>query len=234
MENNNIFGFFNLVGQLDGPHRHMPAMFSYKTTMRPVRNTHPNFPHPSASCACAHKKGERQRNPISERRLLSLCNLEIPNVRRRRSSTTRAHAQAEEGHRQMVPRQLPSWRNPLHRQRLVFLFLSLGFFSSSSSSIYVKVEGNLSFPATIESADIQSILADEDTYNAAVSEAYPLYNKAHMIALELPNRTGDVSFLFPRFTWFWIRFSDFWIFHFVLFRCWVDWCWSWKSLVLGN
>eukprot|EP00268_Persea_americana_P064037 TRINITY_DN8379_c0_g1_i15.p1 TRINITY_DN8379_c0_g1~~TRINITY_DN8379_c0_g1_i15.p1 ORF type:complete len:111 (+),score=17.33 TRINITY_DN8379_c0_g1_i15:152-484(+) len=40
--------------------------------------------------------------------------------------------------------------------------------------------------------DIQSIIADEDTYHSAVSEAYPLYNKAHMISLELPNRTGDV------------------------------------------
>ncbi|XXG54319.1 hypothetical protein AAC387_Pa03g2231 [Persea americana] len=40
--------------------------------------------------------------------------------------------------------------------------------------------------------DIRSILSDEDAYNAAVSEAYPLYNKSHMICLELPNRTGDV------------------------------------------
>ncbi|XP_068659794.1 F-actin-capping protein subunit alpha [Aristolochia californica] len=40
--------------------------------------------------------------------------------------------------------------------------------------------------------DIQSVLMDEHVYKMAVSEAFPLYNKAHMISLEMPNRTGDV------------------------------------------
>ncbi|XP_077218383.1 subunits of heterodimeric actin filament capping protein Capz superfamily [Tasmannia lanceolata] len=40
--------------------------------------------------------------------------------------------------------------------------------------------------------DIRSVLMDEHVYNKAVSEAFPLYNKAHMISLEMPNRTGDV------------------------------------------
>ncbi|XP_058076801.1 F-actin-capping protein subunit alpha [Magnolia sinica] len=42
------------------------------------------------------------------------------------------------------------------------------------------------------SKDIRSVISDEDVYKAAVSEAFPSYNKTHMISLELPNRTGDV------------------------------------------
>ncbi|KAJ4968230.1 hypothetical protein NE237_014931 [Protea cynaroides] len=40
--------------------------------------------------------------------------------------------------------------------------------------------------------DVRSILMDEDVYNMAVSEAFPLYNKAHLIFLEMPNRSGEV------------------------------------------
>lgn len=37
------------------------------------------------------------------------------------------------------------------------------------------------------------MLSDEDVYNEAASEAFPLYNKSHMICLEMPGTTGDVS-----------------------------------------
>ncbi|XP_010259600.1 PREDICTED: F-actin-capping protein subunit alpha [Nelumbo nucifera] len=40
--------------------------------------------------------------------------------------------------------------------------------------------------------DIRSVLMDENVYNMAVSEAFPLYNKTHMISLEMPNRSGAV------------------------------------------
>ncbi|KAK1292933.1 F-actin-capping protein subunit alpha [Acorus calamus] len=40
--------------------------------------------------------------------------------------------------------------------------------------------------------DIRSVLMDESLYNAAVAEAFPVYNKAHFISLEMPNRSGDV------------------------------------------
>uniref|UniRef100_A0A6N2LEI5 F-actin-capping protein subunit alpha n=1 Tax=Salix viminalis TaxID=40686 RepID=A0A6N2LEI5_SALVM len=40
--------------------------------------------------------------------------------------------------------------------------------------------------------DLRSVLNDEKVYNEAASEAFPLYNKSHLIFLELPNRSGDV------------------------------------------
>uniref|UniRef100_A0A3N7FYQ0 F-actin-capping protein subunit alpha n=1 Tax=Populus trichocarpa TaxID=3694 RepID=A0A3N7FYQ0_POPTR len=40
--------------------------------------------------------------------------------------------------------------------------------------------------------DLRSVLNDEKVYNEAASEAFPLYNKSHLICLELPNRSGDV------------------------------------------
>lgn len=40
--------------------------------------------------------------------------------------------------------------------------------------------------------DLNKVLNDDDVYNEAVSEALPVYNKAHMIILEMPCRTGDV------------------------------------------
>ncbi|XP_043708083.1 F-actin-capping protein subunit alpha [Telopea speciosissima] len=40
--------------------------------------------------------------------------------------------------------------------------------------------------------DIRSILKDENVYKMAVSEAFPLYNKAHLISLEMSNRSGEV------------------------------------------
>lgn len=40
--------------------------------------------------------------------------------------------------------------------------------------------------------DLKKVLNDDDVYNEAVSEALPVYNKAHMIILEMPCRTGDV------------------------------------------
>lgn len=40
--------------------------------------------------------------------------------------------------------------------------------------------------------DLNKVLNDDDVYNEAASEAFPVYNKAHMIILEMPCRTGDV------------------------------------------
>ncbi|KAA8536837.1 hypothetical protein F0562_029315 [Nyssa sinensis] len=40
--------------------------------------------------------------------------------------------------------------------------------------------------------DIRSVLNDDNVYNIAASEAFPLYNKSHMIRLEMPGRIGDV------------------------------------------
>ncbi|KAF3785013.1 F-actin-capping protein subunit alpha [Nymphaea thermarum] len=40
--------------------------------------------------------------------------------------------------------------------------------------------------------DVRSLLMDETIYQAAVSEAFPLYNKTHMISFEMPNRSGEV------------------------------------------
>jgi hypothetical protein len=48
----------------------------------------------------------------------------------------------------------------------------------------------------LDLADLRSVLNDEKVYNEAASEAFPLYNKSHLICLELPNRSGDVSLFF--------------------------------------
>ncbi|KAI4301760.1 hypothetical protein L6164_035007 [Bauhinia variegata] len=40
--------------------------------------------------------------------------------------------------------------------------------------------------------DVKSILNDDGVYDEASSEAFPLYNKSHMICLQMPDRSGDV------------------------------------------
>ncbi|KAF1002164.1 F-actin-capping protein subunit alpha isoform X1 [Apium graveolens] len=40
--------------------------------------------------------------------------------------------------------------------------------------------------------DVKAILGDDEVYESAASEAFPLYNKAHLISLQFPNRSGDV------------------------------------------
>ncbi|PKI74031.1 hypothetical protein CRG98_005509 [Punica granatum] len=40
--------------------------------------------------------------------------------------------------------------------------------------------------------DVRSVLDDDRVYNEAAAEAFPVYNKSHMICLEMPGRTGDV------------------------------------------
>ncbi|BAT88102.1 F-actin-capping protein subunit alpha isoform X1 [Vigna umbellata] len=40
--------------------------------------------------------------------------------------------------------------------------------------------------------DVKSILNNDDLYNEAASEAFPFYNKSHLISLQMANRSGDV------------------------------------------
>ncbi|KAK9139356.1 hypothetical protein Scep_009037 [Stephania cephalantha] len=40
--------------------------------------------------------------------------------------------------------------------------------------------------------DVRSLLFDEIVYGMAAEEAFPLYNKAHMVSLPMPNSSGDV------------------------------------------
>nr|KJB45290.1 hypothetical protein B456_007G300100 [Gossypium raimondii] len=40
--------------------------------------------------------------------------------------------------------------------------------------------------------DLKSVLNNDDVYDEAASEAFPVYNKSHMICLEMPGRFGDV------------------------------------------
>ncbi|KAL2941038.1 F-actin-capping protein subunit alpha [Bienertia sinuspersici] len=42
------------------------------------------------------------------------------------------------------------------------------------------------------SKDLKTILKDDNVHNLAALEAFPEYNKSHMICLELPDRSGDV------------------------------------------
>ena len=45
-------------------------------------------------------------------------------------------------------------------------------------------------------ADVRALIGDDRLYNMAASEAFPRHNKAHLLTLELPDRSGDVSFIF--------------------------------------
>ncbi|XP_057464936.1 F-actin-capping protein subunit alpha-like [Actinidia eriantha] len=40
--------------------------------------------------------------------------------------------------------------------------------------------------------DIRSVLNDDNVYNAAASEAFPLYNKSHLTCLKMPGKSEDV------------------------------------------
>lgn len=40
--------------------------------------------------------------------------------------------------------------------------------------------------------DVRALLGDDAVYEAAAAEAYPEYNKAHLVSLELPDRSGDI------------------------------------------
>lgn len=42
------------------------------------------------------------------------------------------------------------------------------------------------------SKDLKTILKDDNAYNVAASEAFPQYNKSHLISLQLPDRSSDV------------------------------------------
>ena len=45
-------------------------------------------------------------------------------------------------------------------------------------------------------SDVMKLLNNDELYREAASEAFPQYNKSHMICLEMPGRAGDVSFLY--------------------------------------
>ncbi|XP_047311517.1 F-actin-capping protein subunit alpha-like [Impatiens glandulifera] len=40
--------------------------------------------------------------------------------------------------------------------------------------------------------DLRSVLGNDDVYNMAASEAFPLYNRSHMICLNMPSNSGEV------------------------------------------
>ncbi|KAI5022591.1 hypothetical protein ZWY2020_059321 [Hordeum vulgare] len=40
--------------------------------------------------------------------------------------------------------------------------------------------------------DVRALLGDDAAYEAAAAEAYPEYNKTHLVSLELPDRSGDM------------------------------------------
>ena len=60
-------------------------------------------------------------------------------------------------------------------------------------------------------ADVKAILNDEQLYNEAASESFPLYNKSHMICLEMPGRMGDVSLWILMKTLFFLHSSGFFL-----------------------
>ena len=122
----------------------------------------------------------------------------------------------------MVPSQLSCRWNPIRCQRsffhslcdfLIFWFLIFDFwnldshwlFSSTIFQICILfsvwcwlvdclyiLEFSFLF-CLVFLVDVKAILNDDALYNEAASEAFPLYNKSHMICLGMPGRAGDVS-----------------------------------------
>lgn len=98
----------------------------------------------------------------------------------------------------MVPPQLSSRRNSIRRQRCSFSVSmdsypgnSFAFDSRSDWVSLCLISGSGFFPWLF--SDLRKVLSDEDVYNEAASEAFPLYNKSHMICLDMPGTSGDVS-----------------------------------------
>ncbi|PWZ39273.1 F-actin-capping protein subunit alpha [Zea mays] len=44
----------------------------------------------------------------------------------------------------------------------------------------------------VRSVDVRALLGDDAVYEAAAAEAFPEYNKARLVSLELPDRSGDI------------------------------------------
>ncbi|ONK55073.1 uncharacterized protein A4U43_UnF7860 [Asparagus officinalis] len=47
-------------------------------------------------------------------------------------------------------------------------------------------------PARSSTKHVRSILGDDEIYEISTAEAFPAYDKAHFLALEMPHRGGDV------------------------------------------
>lgn len=65
---------------------------------------------------------------------------------------------------------------------------------SSFSFVFGAIELS-AVPFGLDFADVRSVLDDDRVYNEAAAEAFPVYNKSHMICLEMPGRAGDVRSL---------------------------------------
>ena len=74
------------------------------------------------------------------------------------------------------------------------LFLDIHFRQSFPVIFLVRIM-NLMFRG-YQFSDVKKILNDDKLYHEAASEAFPQYNKSHMISLEMPGLVGDVSFLY--------------------------------------
>ncbi|TVU37264.1 hypothetical protein EJB05_10570, partial [Eragrostis curvula] len=53
--------------------------------------------------------------------------------------------------------------------------------------------GEIHYVAKGNALHVRALLGDDDVYEAAAAEAFPEHNKAHLVSLELPDRSGDVS-----------------------------------------
>ncbi|KAI3723157.1 hypothetical protein L2E82_34550 [Cichorium intybus] len=51
----------------------------------------------------------------------------------------------------------------------------------------------------IVDADLRSVLSDDNVYRMAASEAFPFYNKTHLISLQFPARSADVCLFYVYF-----------------------------------
>jgi hypothetical protein len=90
---------------------------------------------------------------------------------------------------------------------LNFLFRTHGLFSLIYSQYVAKGSSSpcfslfisftfyfyISIFLIVSSSDVKLILNDDNLFNEAASEAFPLYNKSHFIVLSMSDRSGDVT-----------------------------------------
>jgi capping protein alpha len=74
-------------------------------------------------------------------------------------------------------------------------YVAKGSSSSCCSSLFISFTFcfYISIFLIVSSSDVKSILNDDNLFNEAASEAFPLYNKSHFIVLSMSDRSGDVT-----------------------------------------
>ena len=74
-------------------------------------------------------------------------------------------------------------------------YIAKGNLRSMLMHVYIRITILLfdQFRIQLYCADMKAVLQDETLYTTAAAVAFPLYNKSHMICLDFPDRSGEVT-----------------------------------------